>query len=88
MKYANKTDLWFHTKDIHGSHTILRLENKPVPDDTTLAKVATIAALHSKAKNSSNVPVDFCEVKYVKKPNGGKPGMVIYTHNRTLVVTP
>lgn len=78
----------FTQKTFIGSHTILRLENKPIPDDSTLIKVATIAAIHSKAKNSSNVPVDFCEVKFVKKPNGAKPGMVIYTHNRTLVVTP
>lgn len=75
-------------KTFTGSHTILRLENKPIPDNNTLIKVATIAAIHSKAKKSSNVPVDYCEVKYVKKPNGAKPGMVIYTHNKTLVVTP
>ena len=49
---------------------------------------AEIAAYHSKAKNSSNVPVDICEVKYVKKPNGAKPGMVIYRNNKTLRVTP
>ena len=53
-----------------------------------LVKCAEIAALHSKAKNSSNVPVDYCEVRYVKKPNGAKPGMVIYTHNHTLYVNP
>ena len=53
-----------------------------------LIKVAQIAALHSKAKNSSNVPVDYCEVKFVKKPSGSKPGMVIYTNNKTLSVNP
>ena len=78
----------FIQKIFLGSHTILRLENKPIPDNTTLIKVAKITAIHSKAKNSSNVSVDFCEVKYVKKPNNAKPGMVIYTHNKTLVVTP
>lgn len=87
LKYANKNDLWFHTKDFHGSHTILRIENNiPYPSDDILIKVAKIAARHSKAKNSSNVPVDYCEVKFVKKPSGAKPGMVIYTHNKTLNV--
>lgn len=88
LKYAKKTDLWFHTKDIHGSHCILVLDSHSTPNDDILLKCAEIAAYHSKAKNSSNVPVDICEVKYVKKPNGAKPGMVIYKHHRTLHVTP
>ena len=88
LKYAKKTDLWFHTKDIHGSHCILVLNGSPVPEDDILLKCAEIAAYHSKAKNSSNVPVDICEVKYVKKPNGAKPGMVIYKNNKTFHVTP
>lgn len=89
LKYASKNDIWFHTKDIHGSHAILKLDsNKDVPNNDVLVKCAEIAALHSKAKNSSNVPVDYCEVRYVKKPNKAKPGMVIYTHNHTLYVNP
>ena len=88
LKYAKKTDLWFHTKDIHGSHCILVLNGLPLPQDDILLKCAEITAYHSKAKNSSNVPVDICEVKYVKKPNGAKPGMVIYKNNRTIHVTP
>ena len=88
LKYAKKTDIWFHTKDIHGSHCILVLNNKPYPDNDILIKCAEITAYHSKARNSSNVPVDFCEVKYVKKPNGSKPGMVIYKNNKTLNVNP
>ena len=87
LKYAKKTDLWFHTKDIHGSHAILLMNNK-IPNNDILIKCAEIAAYHSKARNSSNVPVDICEVKYVKKPNGAKPGMVIYTNNQTLNVQP
>lgn len=87
LKYAKKTDLWFHTKDVHGSHAILLL-NHNIPPKELLVKCAEIAAYHSKAKNSSNVPVDYCEVKYVKKPNGAKPGMVIYTNNSTLYVNP
>lgn len=89
LKYANKKDIWFHTKDFHGSHTILKInDNLPYPSNEVLIKVAKIAALHSKAKNSSNVPVDYCEVKFVKKPSGSKPGMVIYTNNKTLSVNP
>ena len=87
LKFANKTDLWFHTQDIHGSHVILKSENK-TPSKDLLTKIASIAAFHSKGRNSSNVPVDYCEVKYVKKPNNAKPGMVIYTHQHTLVVKP
>lgn len=88
LKYAKKTDLWMHTKDIHGSHAIFQLNSGKLPDDTILMRCAEIVAYHSKAKNSSNVPVDICEVKYVKKPNGAKPGMVIYSNNKTLYVTP
>lgn len=87
LKFANKTDLWFHTQDIHGSHVILKSENK-TPSKDLLTKIASIAAFHSKGRNSSNVPVDYCEIKYVKKPNNAKPGMVIYTHQHTLVVKP
>ena len=88
LKYAKKTDIWFHTKDIHGSHCILVLNGNAVPSNDILIRCAEIAAYHSKGKNSSNVPVDFCEVKFVKKPNKSKPGMVIYTHNKTLNVNP
>lgn len=89
LKYANKNDIWFHTKDFHGSHTILKIENNlPYPNNDILIKTAQIAAAHSKAKNSSNVPVDYCEVKFVKKPSGSKPGMVIYGNNKTLNVDP
>ncbi|MCI8760266.1 MAG: fibronectin/fibrinogen-binding protein [Clostridia bacterium] len=87
LKYAKKTDLWFHTKDIHGSHAILQLSSS-LPNDDVLLKCAEIVAFHSKAKNSSNVPVDVCEVKFVKKPNGAKPGMVIYSNQKTLYVNP
>lgn len=87
LKYADKTDIWFHTKDIHGSHAILLL-NGQTPNETILQKCAEIAAFHSKARLSSNVPVDVCQVRYVKKPNGAKPGMVIYRNQTTLYVTP
>lgn len=89
LKYSNKNDLWFHTKDFHGSHTILKIDNNlPYPNSDILVAAAKIAAQHSKAKNSSNVPVDYCEVKYVKKPSGSRPGMVIYSNNKTINVNP
>ena len=84
VSFASKTDYWFHTKDVQGSHVILKAD-KEVNDDI-LVKVAEIAAKHSKAKMSSNVPVDYCLVQFVKKPNGSKPGMVIFTNNKTLNV--
>ena len=86
LTFANKNDIWFHTKDIHGSHVILKVD-KPITDDI-LVKCAEIAAKHSKAKQSSNVPVDYCLVQFVKKPHGAKPGMVIFTNNKTLNVKP
>ncbi len=88
-KLADKNDIWFHPKDIHGSHVILKnnLSNE-FPDNDILVKCAQIAAFYSKAKLSSNVPVDYCFVRYVKKVSGSKPGMVIYTNNKTLNVTP
>ena len=87
LKTAAKTDLWFHTKNIPGSHVILFTDGK-TPSDEDLLFAASLAAGHSKAGLSENVPVDFTEVKYVKKPSGAKPGMVIYTTNRTLFVKP
>ena len=85
LKIAAKNDIWFHAKDVQGSHVILRTENKSV-DYSILKKCAKIAVDNSKAKHSSNVAVDYCEAKHVKKPRGAKPGMVIYTDYKTLYV--
>lgn len=87
LSFANKSDIWFHAKDIQGSHVVLRADISTVDDDT-LVKCAKIAAQHSKAKISSNVPVDYCKIQFIKKPNGAKPGMVIFTNNKTLYVNP
>lgn len=87
-KIAKKNDLWFHTKDIHGSHVVLMLDKNKKATDSIIYKCATIAAYYSKAKLSQNVPVDYTFIKYVRKPNGAKPGMVIYTDNKTLYVNP
>lgn len=87
LKTAEKTDIWLHTKDITGSHVIIRAEGKEVPD-TTILYAARLAAAHSSAKSSAQVPVDYVPAKFVKKPAGAKPGMVIFTNNRTLYVKP
>lgn len=84
---ATKGDMWFHTKGIHGSHVVVMCGGAPISDETVL-QAAQLAALNSKAAGSSNVPVDYTPVKYVKKPNGAKAGMVIYTTNKTVFVTP
>lgn len=86
-KYASNSDTWLHTKIIPGSHVVIRAEGQEVPYET-LEEAAMIAAWHSKARDSENVPVDFTLIRNVKKPNGAKPGMVIYTTNQTLYVTP
>ncbi|WP_252249979.1 NFACT RNA binding domain-containing protein [Clostridium sp. ZBS13] len=85
LKFANKNYLWLHTKDIPGSHVIIAEYEIP---DKTLEEAAIIAAYYSKGKNSSKVPVDYTKVKELKKPNGAKPGMVIYHTNKTLIVDP
>ena len=84
---AAKNDLWFHVKNIAGSHVVVFCGDNQVSDETIL-QAATLAASNSKAQNSSNVAVDYTPVKFVKKPNGAKPGMVIYTTNKTVYVTP
>ena len=87
FKKASSTDIWLHTKDIPGSHVILLTEGQ-TPSEEDLRWAARIAAHHSKAAGSANVPVDYTRVKYVKKPSGAKPGYVIFTHNRTLFENP
>ena len=87
MRYASANDVWLHTKDIPGSHVIIKANNSSVPYGT-LREAALLAAFFSKAKTSSNVPVDYTFKKYVKKPAGAKPGKVIYTNQKTLYVTP
>lgn len=84
-KLAKKNELWLHTKDIPGSHVVIRSEN---PTETTIKEAAILAAYNSKARRSSRVPVDYTKVKYVRKPNGAKPGFVIYDHQQTIFVTP
>lgn len=93
MRMASKADIWFHTKDIPGSHAILLTDGVPIEDieeksPESIKAAASIAAYHSNGKSSENVPVDYTQVRFVKKPSGAKPGMVIFKNNKTLWVTP
>lgn len=87
LKTAYKSDIWFHTQKIHGSHVILVADGRE-PTDQAMTEAAMIAAYHSKARQSSLVPVDYTPVRQVKKPAGAKPGMVIYHVYQTAYVTP
>ena len=87
LKSASKNDLWLHTQNFPGSHTIIVTEGREVPEDT-LIEAAIIAAYHSRARQSSGVPVDYTPVRNLKKPQGAKPGKVIYHVYNTLYVTP
>lgn len=84
-RLAGPNDTWLHTKDIPGSHVVIRAEQF---GDTTLEEAAQLAAYFSQAKQSSSVPVDATLIRHVRKPSGAKPGFVIYDHQRTLFITP
>ena len=85
LKSSSPNHIWLHTKDIPGAHVIIKNENPP---ETTLIEAALLAAHYSRASSSANVPVDYTQVRHVRKPKGAKPGMVIYDHHQTLYVTP
>lgn len=87
LKTAGNKDMWLHTKDIPGSHVIVQCGGAELSEED-IFEAASIAAYHSKGRTSENVPVDYVQVKYVKKPAGAKPGMVIFTNNRTVWVNP
>lgn len=87
LKSAAKNDIWMHTKNIPGSHTIIVTGGKQVPAKT-MEEAAALAAYHSRAKDSALVPVDYTLVRNVKKPQGAKPGMVIYENYKTIYIDP
>ena len=87
LRFASKEDIWLHTKVIPGSHVIIKSEGREVPENTIL-EAAYLSGFYSKGKMSSNVPIDYTERKNVRKPNGAKPGMVIYDTNNTIYITP
>ncbi|WHY68656.1 NFACT RNA binding domain-containing protein [Neobacillus sp. SuZ13] len=84
-KLAARDEIWLHTKDIPGSHVVIRSKE---PSSETIREAAILASYFSKARNSSSVPVDFTKVRFVKKPSGAKPGFVIYDNQQTVYVTP
>lgn len=86
-KLASKSDMWFHVKNIPGSHVVIFSGGNEISNETLLF-AAKLAAKNSKAATSSQVPVDYTNIKNVKKPSGAKPGMVIYTTNKTIFVNP
>ena len=86
-RMAEKWDLWFHTQKIHGSHVILSTGGGR-PDAQSIAEAASLAAYFSQAQSSTKVPVDFTQVKFVKKPAAAKPGMVVYTNYQTVLADP
>ncbi len=87
MKQANNNDVWLHTKNIPGSHTVILTQGRTATE-TAVYEAAMLAAFHSRGKDSSKVPVDYTEVRNVSKPQGSKPGMVIYVNYKTVYVTP
>ncbi|WP_206459007.1 Rqc2 family fibronectin-binding protein [Anaerovorax sp. IOR16] len=87
LKVADRKDYWFHTKDIPGSHVIVFTEGKEITE-TAILEASALAAYYSKGRQSENVPVDYTKIKFVKKPSGAKPGMVIFTDNHTIYVNP
>lgn len=86
LHFASPNDIWMHTKNIPGSHVIVKGASEQ--DTATMTEAALLAAYYSRARGSENVAVDYTPRKYVKKPAGAKPGMVIYTTNKTAYVTP
>lgn len=87
FKDSKKYDIWFHTQKIHGSHTVIVTEGREVPE-STLEQAAIVAAYNSKGRESSLVPVDYTEIKNVKKPSGSAPGKAVYEHYKTAYVRP
>ena len=87
LKFAEKSDIWLHTQTITGSHVIIVTDGE-TPPDKTVEEAAVIAAVNSKGRNSTLVPVDYCLARYVKKPSGAKPGKVIFTNYKTAFVKP
>lgn len=87
LKSAHKNDIWLHIQKAHGAHVIIECGGAEVPD-ATVTEAAMLAAYYSEAKQGQNLPVDVTPVRFLRKPNGAKPGMVVYDRYRTVYVTP
>ena len=86
-KIARRTDIWLHVQKLHGSHVIISCDGTE-PDERTLFEAATLAAFYSQGRESGKVPVDYTQVRFVKKPSGAMPGKVIYTNYKTIMAEP
>lgn len=87
LKTARRTDVWLHTQRVHGSHVVVRASGGP-PDAATLTEAASLAAYFSQARGGGKTPVDYAEARFVKKPAGALPGMVVYTDYKTILAEP
>ncbi|HUW64662.1 MAG TPA: NFACT RNA binding domain-containing protein [Spirochaetia bacterium] len=87
LHLAAPNDVWLHARGFPGAHVVIRAAGRPVPE-TTLQEAARLAAGFSRGRNDSSVPVDYTRIKYVKKPRGAKPGLVIYEREKTIHVAP
>lgn len=87
LKFAEKSDIWLHTQNMTGSHVLIVTDGE-TPPDRTIEEAAVIAAVNSRGRNSTLVPIDYCLAKFVKKPSGAKPGKVIFTNYQTAFVKP
>ena len=87
VREAFKSDYWFHTQRSHGSHVLLCTEGQE-PDGQSMTEAAALAAFFSQGRESGQVAVDYTQIRNVKKPNGARPGMVVYDPYQTAYVTP
>ena len=88
FKVASKNDIWFHAKDIQGSHVVLSLDNNQDINDDIIEKCASIAAFNSKARSSSKVEVQYTQIKNIKKPKNAKPGFVVFNTYKSIIAKP
>ncbi|MCD7846273.1 MAG: NFACT family protein, partial [Oscillospiraceae bacterium] len=87
LRTARRTDLWLHVQKLHGAHVILRCEGAQ-PDEESVYQAACLAAFYSEGAQAGRVPVDVTEARFVKKPHGARPGMVVYTDQKTIMAEP
>ncbi len=86
-RLARGNDFWFHAQGLPGSHVLLRVGPKE-PQFVSIMEAATIAAFYSRGRGSGRMPIDYTQVKNVRKPAGARPGLVIYTHQKTILASP
>jgi predicted ribosome quality control (RQC) complex YloA/Tae2 family protein len=85
---AEGDDMWFHVKNYHGSHVLLKAKKDIDFSDSDLEEAAGYAAYYSEVKDSEKVEVDFTPARFIKKPNGSKPGFITYKNHKTALVSP